>query len=60
MSVGTLSCTRSGALLANASYPAVTVTGVVGSNAATTSNSVTVAGGGEPNLAGCGNKDDAT
>jgi hypothetical protein len=51
-SVGALSCTRADALAAGSSYPAITVTVSVAASApATVTNVVTVAGGGELNLA---------
>ncbi|HET6929299.1 MAG TPA: Ig-like domain repeat protein [Candidatus Acidoferrum sp.] len=47
-----LSCTRSDALAAGASYPAITVTVSVAANApGTATNTVTVSGGGELNVA---------
>jgi len=50
--VATLSCTRTDALAAGASYPAITLTVSVAANAAASvSNLVTVAGGGELNTA---------
>ena len=50
--VGTITCTRTDALASGASYPAITVTVNVASNAATSlANLVTVAGGGEINTA---------
>jgi uncharacterized repeat protein (TIGR01451 family) len=48
--LGTLTCTRSDALAASQSYPAITLTVNVASNApASVTNSVTVSGGGEIN-----------
>ena len=50
--LGTLTCTRSDALAASASYPAVTLTVNVASNApASVTNTASVAGGGEINTA---------
>jgi uncharacterized repeat protein (TIGR01451 family) len=50
--LGTLSCTRTDVLAAAASYPAITVTVNVASNApATVTNTATVSGGGELNTA---------
>ena len=50
--LGTLTCTRSDALAASASYPAVTLTVTVASNApASVTNTASVAGGGEINTA---------
>jgi uncharacterized repeat protein (TIGR01451 family) len=50
--LGTLTCTRSDALAAATSYPAITVTVAVASNApATVTNQATVSGGGETNTA---------
>jgi uncharacterized repeat protein (TIGR01451 family) len=50
--LGTVSCTRSDALAASASYPAITVTVNVAANAASTlTNTATVSGGGELNTA---------
>jgi len=50
--VGTLTCTRSDALAAGSSYPAITLTVNVAANAApAVTNSVTVAGGGQVNTA---------
>ena len=50
--LGTLTCTRSDALAAGASYPAVTVTVNVASTApASVTNQATVSGGGETNTA---------
>ncbi|HEV7681828.1 MAG TPA: hypothetical protein VGO68_06875 [Pyrinomonadaceae bacterium] len=47
--LGTLTCTRSDALAAGASYPVITLTVTVANNApASVTNSVTVSGGGEP------------
>jgi len=51
-SIGTLSCTRSDALAAAASYPAITATATVAANAAASvTNVVSVSGGGELNTA---------
>ena len=48
--LGTLTCTRSDALSASSSYPALTLTVTVsGSAAASLTNSVSVSGGGESN-----------
>ncbi|NYF80593.1 beta strand repeat-containing protein [Granulicella arctica] len=48
--VGTLTCTRSDALAAGSSYPAITLTVSVGSSVSATLNNVaTVSGGGETN-----------
>jgi uncharacterized repeat protein (TIGR01451 family) len=48
--LGTLTCTRSDALAAGASYPAITLTVNVANNAAASvTNSVSVSGGGETN-----------
>ncbi len=48
--LGTLTCTRSDALAASASYPAITVTVNVANNAASSvTNSATVSGGGQTN-----------
>ncbi len=47
--LGTLTCTRSGGLAAGASYPAITLTVNVASNAASVTNTATVSGGGEVN-----------
>jgi Bacterial Ig-like domain (group 3)/FG-GAP-like repeat/Domain of unknown function DUF11 len=50
--LGSLSCTRSDALGASGSYPAITLTVNVGSNAAASvTNTATVSGGGESNTA---------
>ena len=50
--LGTLTCTRSDTLAANASYPAITITVSVATNAAANvTNSVTVSGGSETNTA---------
>src|SRR5206468_2806333 len=50
--LGTLTCTRSDALAAGASYPAITLTVDVANNAAASvTNSVSVSGGGETNTA---------
>ncbi|MGA7953552.1 MAG: choice-of-anchor L domain-containing protein, partial [Gloeobacterales cyanobacterium] len=50
--LGTLTCTRSDALAVGASYPAITLTVNVASNAAASiTNSATVSGGGETNTA---------
>jgi uncharacterized repeat protein (TIGR01451 family) len=50
--MGTLACTRTDALASGASYPAITLTVSVAANAAASvSNLVTVAGGGELNTA---------
>ena len=50
--LGTLSCTRSDALAAGGSYPAITLTVNVASNAAASvTNTATVSGGGESNTA---------
>jgi len=50
--LGTLTCTRSDALAANNSYPAITLTVNVAANAPTlVTNSATVSGGGETNTA---------
>jgi uncharacterized repeat protein (TIGR01451 family) len=50
--LATLACTRSDALAAGTSYPPITLTVNVASNSATPRvNSVTIAGGGEANLA---------
>ena len=50
--LGTLSCTRSDALAASASYPAITVTVNVAANTpASVTNNATVSGGGELNTA---------
>ena len=50
--LGSLSCTRSDALAASGSYPAITLTVNVGSNAAASvTNTATVSGGGESNTA---------
>src|SRR4030095_3659978 len=49
--LGTLTCTRSDALAAAASYPVITITVNVANNAAASvTNSVTVSGGGESNV----------
>jgi uncharacterized repeat protein (TIGR01451 family) len=45
----TVSCTRSSVLASNASYPAITLTVLVGSAATSVTNVATVAGGGELN-----------
>jgi uncharacterized repeat protein (TIGR01451 family) len=48
--LGTLTCTRTDVLAANASYPAVTLTvNVAGNAAGSVTNSVTVSGGGDQN-----------
>src|SRR5207237_241254 len=58
--LGTLTCTRSDALAAGASYPAITVTVNVANNAAASvTNSVSVSGGGETNT-GNDSANDAT
>jgi uncharacterized repeat protein (TIGR01451 family) len=50
--LGTLTCTRSDALAAGSSYPAITVTVTVANNAAASvTNSVSVSGGGQTNTA---------
>ncbi len=50
--VGTVTCTRTDALAANASYPAIAVTvSVAGNAAASVTNLATVSGGGELNTA---------
>ena len=50
--LGTLTCTRSDALAASASYPAITLTVSVANNAAASlTNTATVSGGGETNVA---------
>ena len=50
--LGTLTCTRSNALAAGASYPVITVTVTVANNAAASvTNSVSVSGGGQTNTA---------
>jgi uncharacterized repeat protein (TIGR01451 family) len=50
--LGSLSCTRSDVLAAGSSYPAITLTVNVGSNAAASvTNTATVSGGGESNTA---------
>ena len=50
--LGTLTCTRSDALAASASYPAITLTVNVANNApASVTNTATVSGGGEVNTA---------
>src|SRR6266480_6108666 len=50
--LGTLTCTRSDVLAAGASYPAITLTVNVSSTAPSTlTNSATVSGGGESNVA---------
>ncbi len=50
--LGTLTCTRSDALAASASYPVITVTVTVANNAAASvTNSATVSGGGQTNTA---------
>ena len=50
--LGTLTCTRSDALAASASYPAITLTVNVANNAAASlTNTATVSGGGETNTA---------
>jgi uncharacterized repeat protein (TIGR01451 family) len=50
--LGTLTCTRSDALAAGASYPAITLTVNVAANApASVTNSVSVSGGGQTNTA---------
>ncbi|HVS82196.1 MAG TPA: hypothetical protein VHE60_10720, partial [Pyrinomonadaceae bacterium] len=50
--LGTLTCTRSNALLAGASYPVITVTVTVANNApASVTNTANVSGGGETNTA---------
>lgn len=50
--LGTLTCTRSDALAAGASYPLITLTVTVANNAASSvTNSVSVSGGGETNAA---------
>jgi len=50
--LGSLTCTRNDVLAAAASYPAITLTVTVANNAAANvTNSVTVSGGGETNLA---------
>src|SRR5438876_495792 len=58
--LGTLTCTRSDALAAGASYPAITVTVDVANNASSSvTNSVSVSGGGETNT-GNDSANDAT
>src|SRR5437667_1091558 len=58
--LGTLTCTRSDALAAGASYPAITLTVDVANNAAASvTNSVSVSGGGETNT-GNDSANDAT
>jgi hypothetical protein len=58
--LGSLSCTRSDVLAAGSSYPAITLTVNVGSNAtASVTNTATVSGGGESNTAN-DNATDAT
>jgi hypothetical protein len=60
-SVSTLSCTRSDALAANASYPAITVVAAVGAAApGSIINAATVMGGGELNLGNDSASDAAT
>src|SRR5205814_450525 len=50
--LGTLTCTRSDALAAGSSYPAITLTVTVANNAAASvTNSVSVSGGGQTNTA---------
>src|SRR5438477_126696 len=50
--MATLTCTRSDVLGANVSYPAITLTvDVAGNAAASVTNSVTVSGGGDSNVA---------
>jgi fimbrial isopeptide formation D2 family protein/uncharacterized repeat protein (TIGR01451 family) len=50
--LGTLTCTRSDALAAGSSYPAITLTVTVANNAASSiTNSVSVSGGGQTNTA---------
>jgi uncharacterized repeat protein (TIGR01451 family) len=50
--LGTLTCTRADALAANSSYPAITLTVNVAANApSSVTNSATVSGGGEVNVA---------
>jgi fimbrial isopeptide formation D2 family protein/uncharacterized repeat protein (TIGR01451 family) len=49
--LGTLTCTRSDALAAGASYPAITLTVNVANNAASVTNTANVSGGGQSNTA---------
>ena len=49
--LGTLTCTRTDALAASASYSGVTLTVNVASNAVSVTNTATVSGGGELNTA---------
>jgi len=59
--LGTLTCTRSDVLAANASYPSITLTVDVANNAkALVTNTATVAGGGELDTSNDGASDDTT
>jgi len=59
--LGTLTCTRTDALVVSSSYPAITVTvNVANDAAASVNNTATVAGGGEINAANDGTSDMTT